>query len=197
MLFQKVARVVTGFVFRIIFNLKFEGTENVPSEKGFMVCSNHRANLDPIFVAQKVKCHLRFMAKIELFKNKFAAALITSLGAFPVERGKGDMTAINTAENAIKNGDALVMFPEGTRSKDGKLLKFKSGAVMIAGQTGADILPVGISFSGKLKFRTKVTVRYGKLIKNEELKFTSGTPTPSEIRYARNLLQDRVAELID
>ncbi len=65
---------------------------------------------------------------------------------------------------------------------------------MIAGQTGADILPVCINFSNELKFRSKIIVRYGKLIKNEELNFTTGTP--SELRYARNLLQERVAELL-
>lgn len=195
MTFQKLARVVTGFIFRIIYNLQFEGIENIPKGGGIIVCSNHRANLDPIFVAQKVKCYLRFMAKAELFKNKLIGWFLGTLGAFPVDRGKGDMTAINTAKQAIKDGDALVMFPEGTRSKDGKLLKFKSGAAMIAGQTGADILPIGISFEGKLKFRTKITIRYGKVIKNEELGFTTGTP--SEIKFARNLLQERIAALID
>ncbi len=126
MLLQRVARVATGFIFRIIYNLQFEGVENIPKDSGFMVCSNHRTNLDPIFVAQKVKCSLRFMAKIELFQNKLIGWFLGRLGAFPIDRGKGDMTAINTAKQAIENGDALVMFPEGTRSKDGKLLKFKS-----------------------------------------------------------------------
>lgn len=192
---QSFAKVVTTFAFKIAYDMNFEGLENIPKNGGFLMCANHRANIDPVFIAQRTKCDFRFMAKAELFKNPLIGWFLRKIGAFPVERGKGDMTAINTAKEAIAEGNTLVMFPEGTRSKDGQLLKFKSGATMIASQTNADIMPVGINFEGKLRFRSKVTVRYGKLIKNEELGIKNNTP--GELKYARNLLRDRIAALID
>lgn len=197
MLFQKVARAVTGIIFRSYYHIVFQGVEQVPKKGGFLVCCNHRTTLDPIFLAQKVKCNLRFMAKAELFENPFFSFIIRHLGAFPVQRGKGDMTAIQTAKAALTQGDSLIMFPEGTRSKDGKLLKIKSGAVMIAGQTGADILPMVICFEGKLHFRSKIVVRYGAVIPNGELGVSAGAPNPSELRSANKLLQNRLQELLD
>lgn len=197
MLFQKVARAVTGVIFRCCYHIVFEGAQLVPKEGGFLVCCNHRTTLDPIFLSQKVKCNLRFMAKAELFHNPFFGFVIRHLGAFPVQRGKGDMAAIQTAKTALRQGDALIMFPEGTRSKDGNLLKIKSGAVMIAGQTGADILPMVICFEGKLHFRSKIIVRYGDIIPNGELGVSAGAPNPSELRSANKLLQSRLQQLLD
>ena len=111
---------------------------------------------------------IRYMAKAELFQNKFVSFIIRHLGAFPVARGKGDTSAIDTAVETVKSGRVLGLFPEGTRSHDDQLLRFKSGAVVIASQSGGDLLPTAIWYSGK-KFRSKVIIRYGSPIPNSEI----------------------------
>ncbi len=166
--FYYLGKALTGFIFRIWFHLEFYGQENQPKDHGYILCCNHRSGLDPVLVAQKVKKPIRYMAKAELFQNKFVSFIIRHLGAFPVARGKGDTSAIDTAVETVKGGRVLGLFPEGTRSPDGQLLRFKSGAVVIAAQSKGDLLPAAIWYSGK-KFRSKVIIRYGKPIPNSEI----------------------------
>lgn len=91
------------------------------------------------------KRHVYFMAKEEIFKNRLSAWLFgKQLGAFPVKRGAGDTGALDTARAIVGDGRLLGIFPEGTRSRDGQLGRAKSGAALIAAQTGASILPVAI-----------------------------------------------------
>ena len=157
--FYYLGKALTGFIFRIWFRLEFYGYEDQPKDRGYILCCNHRSGLDPVLVAQKVKKPIRYMAKAELFQNKFVSFIIRHLGAFPVARGKGDTSAIDTAVETVKSGRVLGLFPEGTRSHDDQLLRFKSGAVVIASQSGGDLLPAAIWYSGK-KFRSKVIIRY-------------------------------------
>lgn len=179
----------------IAFSIRTEGKENVPLKGGLVVASNHQTYWDPVFLVVFIKHRFRFMAKEELFqKNKAFAWLIKGLGAFPVIRGKGDTTAMDTAVETVRNGQDLVIFPEGTRSKDGTLGKPKSGAVVIAAKTGAPILPVAICYEGKLKFRKRVTIKYGKPIEAEIL--TPALDNPAEIKRCSRMLMERIAALL-
>lgn len=146
------------------FNLKIEGRENIPKNKAFVYASNHRSYADPILVTLAGRGRFSFMAKSELFKNKLFGGLIRYLGAFPVERGKGDTAAIERAIENVQHGINLLIFPEGTRSKDGKVGRGKTGVALVAAKAGADVVPVGINFEGKLHFRSKIIVRVGKPI---------------------------------
>jgi 1-acyl-sn-glycerol-3-phosphate acyltransferase len=130
------------------------------------------------------------MGKAELFKNPIISWFFKKIGAFPVERGKGDTTAIQTAVEAVKNGEALMIFPEGTRSKTGELLRFKSGAGVIASQTEADILPVAINYSGKLKFRGKAVVTYLPVISYKDLAIDISSPRT--IKAATTLIRETI-----
>lgn len=186
---------LTKVAVKVVFNIKYEGLENIPQGGGYMVCANHRTMLDPFFFAIKVKPQLFFMAKQELFKNKLAEILFKSLGAFPVERGKGDSGAIDFAVNILREGKILAMFPEGTRSRTGVPLRPKSGAALVAIQTKSNILPVGISFDQPLRFRSTVTIRFGKLIRFEELGADKGGP--SQMKQASKLIMSRIVELVD
>ncbi len=167
--------------------------ENIPSDRGIILCANHRCYFDPVFVGVKLKRELRFMAKVELFHKPVLGALIKKLGAFPVKRGTGDMEAVTKAIDTVKNGGVFAIFPEGTRSKTGEMGKFKSGAVLVASKTDGDIVPCYIQFEGKLRFRSKVTVTFGKVIKNEEFKIDE--VTPSTLRTATRFLQEKVVAL--
>ena len=86
-------RVCTRFVYRIAYNMHFEGLENIPEKEGIIIASNHRSYADPVLLTMYMKRPVKYMAKEELFKNKFFAAFIRMLGASPVKRGPGDMKA--------------------------------------------------------------------------------------------------------
>lgn len=159
-----VVVAIVRVAMHVWFNLKIEGRENIPEGRACVYASNHRSNADPVLVTLAGRGRFSFMAKSELFRNPFFAWLIRSLGAFPVERGTGDTAAIEKAIDNVKNGVNLLIFPEGTRSKDGRVGRGKTGVALIAARSHADVVPVGISFDGKLHFRSRITVRIGQPI---------------------------------
>ena len=195
MTFYDFAFIVCNAFVKIGFKFRAEGVENLPQTGGYILCSNHRSYLDPIFLGVKVKRQLAFMAKEELFRVKVLGPIIKKLGAFPIARGKGDTGAVEFAIDTVKSGKALMLFPEGTRSKDGKLLKLKSGVIVIASQSQGLIVPSAIVFEGKLRFRREVTVRYGKPISCDELGL-NGVDRQS-LKTAREKLMARISELLE
>lgn len=192
-MFYNIAKGIVWFIANVIFKIKLVGLENVPEEKGYIIASNHRSLPDPIFLVGGLKNQVCFMAKNELFWFPFSLVL-RALGTFPVKRGEGDHGAIEQANKIITENKILGIFPEGTRSKTGVPLRPKSGVAVIAKQTKADILPVGIHFDGKLHLGSEVTVTYGKMIKFEELELCEDS-APSAIKKASRIIMDRIIEL--
>ncbi|HCB65705.1 MAG TPA: 1-acyl-sn-glycerol-3-phosphate acyltransferase [Ruminococcaceae bacterium] len=192
--FYYFGKAVTGLIFRFWFHIEFYGQENQPQDRGYILCCNHRSALDPVLIAQKIKKPIRYMAKMELFQNKFVSFIIRHLGAFPVARGKGDTSAIETAVETVKSGRVLGLFPEGTRSHDDQLLRFKSGAAVIASQSGGDLLPAAIWYGGK-GFRSKVVIRYGKPIANSRILIEENSA--KQVKAAVALLRDEVEKLLE
>lgn len=188
--------VLVRFFMRLWYNIRIEGQENVPKE-GCVLASNHRTNADPPLLAISAGTYkYAFVAKEELFKNPVFGWLIRKLGAFPVSRGKGDMKVIDDAVSKVNDGDKLIIFPEGTRSKDGKVGKGKSGVAYIAAKAGAPVVPVGIVFDGKLKFRKKITVKFGKAIMPEELKL-SDERSSSELKAIKSRIMGDITALVE
>jgi 1-acyl-sn-glycerol-3-phosphate acyltransferase len=150
---------------RIFFTLccpvRSRGKEKLP-EGACVLCPNHTALRDPFYVALAggIKHKMAFMAKEELTRNKIVAAFLRGVGAFPVKRNTGDISAIRASVNAIKSGRKLVMFPEGTRVKEGQEHDAKAGAVMIASLAKVPVVPVYIHNASKW-FRC-VTVVFGE-----------------------------------
>lgn len=184
------------------FNLSFEGRENIPEGKACVYAANHRSFADPVLVTLAGRGRFSFMAKAELFeKNKLFAALIRWLGAFPVDRGKADTTAIDKAIANVKSGVNLLIFPEGTRHKDGVVGRGRTGVALIAARAGADVLPVGINFTGKLHFRSKVVVRIGKPIPAARLVMDAHLSEREMIRFLRKNvmppIMDGIRALVD
>ena len=194
-MFYNIAHIVVGILWRLWFRLEFYGLENVPKEGGFIFCCNHISGLDPTIVCLGVprKYKLRFMGKAELFEVPFLKHIIRWLGVFPVSRGTGDTTAISTAADIIAKGGVLGIFPEGTRSPDGSLLRFKSGLSLIASQTKADIFPCAIIYTQGKKFRSRVIVNYGPVIPYQSLGFSTGAPR--ELKEATRIVQAAVEHL--
>ncbi len=192
--FYYLGKIITGFIFRIWFHIEFHGQENQPQDRGYILCCNHRSALDPVLIAQKIKKPIRYMAKMELFQNPFVGFIIRHLGAFPVARGKGDTSAIDTAVETVKSGRVLGLFPEGTRSHDDQLLRFKSGAAVIASQSGGDLLPAAIWYEGK-KFRSRVVDRYGKPL--PQIHILNEENSTKQINVVVALLRDEVEKLLE
>lgn len=184
---------------KLVYHTKFKGLENVPTDRNnYIVAINHTCAVDPIFVAcPKQVPPLHFMAKVELFKNPFAAWFITHMYGFPVRRGKGDTSAIDYGIKIIEEGHVMAICPEGKRIKDknGVPQKAKAGVAVIAKATGADVLPVAICCNGKIKPGSHVTVSYGKLIKNSELGLDKEEIGPHDIKDAANMVMAKITEL--
>lgn len=159
-MFYKIIKALCRFVFLFVFRIKVVGTENIPEKGGAIVAMNHRSNWDVPIVSVGIKRKLRFMAKAEMFKSKIGNWLFTSLGAFPVQRGKGDIGAIKAALGRLKDEHIIAMFPEGTRSKKGERITPKPGVVMIAMKAKVPVIPVHIT--GKYKWMGKITITFGK-----------------------------------
>lgn len=169
-IFYKGLYLLAKIIYFAAYNVKVEGKENLPKKPGFIIAANHRTYADPPLLAVTSMCaKFSFVAKEELFRNRFFGWFIRKLGAFPVERGRGDIKVISDSVERLREGRNLVIFPEGARSKDGKLGRGKTGVALIAARSGADVVPAAIIFDGKLRFRKKVIVRYGKPINRNEL----------------------------
>lgn len=172
-------RVLLVPLMKLLFFFKVNGKKNIPRKGGFILCSNHMSNLDPVILGVAQIRQVHFMAKSELFRNNFFAALIRALGAFPVERGAGDGKAITTAEELVNGGKTLGIFIEGTRSKNGELLRPKAGAAMIAEQTKATVIPVCITPRNKekkIRVFSQIVISIGEPIPYEMLGLGSGSP---------------------
>ena len=162
--------------FKLFFRCKYVNRDNLPKTGNYILCSNHVHNLDPVLIALGQRRAFVTMAKSELFKNKLIGAFLRYMGAFPVERGKGDTGAIGYAEQALKDGHAMLIFFEGTRSKTGALLRPKTGVSMIAYQTQSPIIPICITPKGqvvKLFHRNMIT--FGDPIMPEDFGIENGT----------------------
>ena len=193
-IFYNIEKALARPFLKLIFFYKCNDRKNLPKDKSFIVCCNHLSNADPIILSALSRRKIHYMAKAELFKNKFAGAILKAHGAFPVVRGAGDGKAISKGEEILKEGKILGIFIEGTRSKTGELQKPKSGAAMIAWQTKTPIIPVCITPKNKkIKFFNKVTVSWGKPLYMEELGLISGDI--KEIRDASRIIMEKISEM--
>ena len=183
-------------IYKLFYNFRIEGWENVPEKEGVIIASNHRSYADPVILTMPMKRPVTYMAKEELLHNKIFGAFIRFLGAFPVKRGAGDMQVIDDCVDILESGRNVVIFPEGTRSKENKVGRGKTGVALIAAKSGADVLPMGIVFEGpKLHFRSKVTLKIGKLIKSEELDIGDGSP--KQLKLIKKRIMDSITELVE
>ena len=161
--FFAFAYYVVGLVCHILHPTTVEGLENLP-EHGALLCPNHSSNWDPLLVVLRLPINYRvhIMAKQELFRFKPLAWALRHVGAFPVSRGDNDIQAVKTAIQAIKGGDNLLIFPEGTvirngiGCKDGLPAHAKAGVAVIGVRTGATMIPVFVDGEKKLFRRTRI-----------------------------------------
>ncbi|MEE1282000.1 MAG: lysophospholipid acyltransferase family protein [Acutalibacteraceae bacterium] len=191
-----IASVVVSPVIGLIYRVKFRNKNNIPKEGAYIIISNHLSNLDPLLLGMGQRNRkLRFMAKSELFKNKFFAKLITALGAFPVVRGEGiEQEAISTGEEILENGGVMTIFFEGKRSKTGEFLRPRSGAMLIAYTTNTPIVPACITpEKGLMKPFRKTRVTFGDPVTPAELGVTTGNAR--ELRDASKKIMEMLKQM--
>lgn len=195
--FYMLSIPIAGPLVRIPFGLRvIKGKNNIPKTGAAIAAGNHIHFADPVFLFFAQKRQIRYMAKVELFKKRMLGWLCRSYGAFPVERGTGDNESLNKSIALLDEGRVIGIFPEGTRSKNGRVGRGKTGVIHIAYQSGAAIYPFGV-FSRKraLSIGSRYTIAYGEPVTAEQLGVVNGTPR--EFREATRKLMDIIAELYD
>lgn len=169
------AQKLSGLL-RWLLHIRFEGRENLPKGGPVILCTNHRSNFDPVLLGAVLQRDLFFMAKASLFRVPVLSGLIRALGAFPVERGVGDLRAIERAMDIVRGGNVLAMFPEGHRRREaGPPQRFRSGAALVALRTGAPVVPAAVVCRGRMRFFNAKTVRVGRPMTPAELGLTDGS----------------------
>jgi 1-acyl-sn-glycerol-3-phosphate acyltransferase len=162
---------------RLWWGLRIKDADRIPAEGPAILTPNHKSFFDSFFLAAATKRHLRFMGKSELFDGRLGK-LFVRLGAFPVRRGAADAEALETARVILHQGGLLSLFPEGTRVRDPEGLGVpKRGAVRLALESGAPLIPAAISGTERLFFHgvprpTTVRVSFGEPIPVEEVPAT-------------------------
>lgn len=193
--FYDSLHAILNFLFSLLFHLKVEGQDNIPKKGGVIIAANHISNWDPPMIGTAMQRHLCTMAKEELFTIPVFSFIIRKLNAFPVRRGSFDRAAISAALTLLKEGHAVLLFPEGTRSKDGKLGEGKHGVAMLAAKTGVPIIPaavIGTNVIGTGKpFLPNVEIRFGQPI------FSQGEANREALQKITDDVMKNIASMLE
>jgi 1-acyl-sn-glycerol-3-phosphate acyltransferase len=164
---RRILRALLLAFFRVMLRYRVCGLENVPKAGPLLIVSNHLSNADPPLLGVTLERPVTFMAKEELFRQPLVGYVLKRVGGFPVNRGRVNLEVVRLAYRLLGAGNALVIFPEGRRSRTGGLQIANHGAAQIAVRAHAPVLPVAISGtevldrpSGWLR-RPKVTIKIG------------------------------------
>lgn len=198
----------------IFFRLRIEGSENIPKTGRLIVAANHASMMDPVIVGSVLKRKVHYMAKEELFSSRFSRWFFNQICVFPVARSKGDRGAIRKALELLDEEKSFGIFPEGTRTEDGRLGEPQPGMAMIASKSMSPILPVGIINTynampkgSKFPKFVPITVRIGRLLSPQELGLAIGSGNDAEgstgrmesrkrLEKAGRLVMDKINELL-
>lgn len=187
--------IVIPFVF-LLFPTRIIGKRNLKKvkKKGAIIASNHQSGLDPVIIKARVDTGCKLMAKDSIFKKKFLAWLLTKFGAYPVNRGGNDISAVKTTLSHLKNNKHVVIFPEGTRIDSGDLAELKTGLVMFALKTDSYVVPIVFRKKPKLfRFNRLLIGIPFKFSEYEE--FQGVKPNHDILAKASEVLSERLQEL--
>lgn len=135
---------VAAFFF-FMYSLRVKGRRNVPKTGGLLVISNHQSYFDPPLIGTAARRHLSYLARKSLFRFRAFSWLIDSLGAIPINQDTSGTEGIKASLAALKQGKALLIFPEGSRTPDGAMHELRPGVVVLVQRAKAPVLPVGIA----------------------------------------------------
>ena len=181
-------------LFRIVFRARVRGTEHLPKEGPVILAANHMSNWDPPLLACFMPRIVSYMAKEELFEHPIFGTAIRICHAFPVKRGAADRAAIKTAVQVLKGGHCLGLFPEGTRSRTGKMKKAEAGVGLIASLTDAPVVPAAIIGTDRI-FANGGHFPKLKVIYGEPMHFTGDRKDKEQLEAFSQAIMERIAEL--
>ncbi|MBG0566235.1 lysophospholipid acyltransferase family protein [Actinoplanes aureus] len=187
-----------GTLVRAIWRPAVTGLEHVPAGTGAILCANHLSVGDQLFLGLTAPRHVAFWAKAEYFRTPglrgaITRSVVTGMGAIPVERGGGRavLAAFDAAVPVLRAGGLVAVFPEGTRSPDGRLYRGRTGAVRLAAQAGVPLVPVGIrGTEPRSSGRRAVAIAFGPALPAPD-----PSPQAAEVRALTDVLLARIQSL--
>jgi 1-acyl-sn-glycerol-3-phosphate acyltransferase len=200
-----IGKLTVGNGLRLIWRPTVEGLEHVPATGGAIFAGNHLSVADELFLGAVVPRHVAFWAKSEYFtgtglRGRLTRAVVGGLGAIPVERtgGRAALSAFDAAIPALKAGDLVAVYPEGTRSPDGRLYRGRTGVARLALAADVPVIPVGVLGTDKIqpigarlpRLGSGITVRFGK-----PMDFTGRSADRSSLRRITDEVMAEIQKL--
>jgi 1-acyl-sn-glycerol-3-phosphate acyltransferase len=160
----RTAKFLCYWIFRLVWRLRVVGTENIPPDGAIIFAANHRSLIDPPLLGSATHHYVNFLAKEELFRFRPFGWLIFNLHAHPLNRRGGDVAAFKMAKRVLGNGQALIVFPEGRRSKTDELGPARAGVGLLAQMAKCPVIPTYLHNSAYLKQLKPLTIAFGSSI---------------------------------
>ncbi|MEW6545824.1 MAG: lysophospholipid acyltransferase family protein [Bacillota bacterium] len=187
----RLARYLVSAFLKLFFFWRVEGRQHIPPEGPVLFCCNHISAWDPPVVGCAATRQVYFMAKRELWRIPVLRSVITALGAYPVDRKRADLSSVRRSLELLEKGQAVGVFPEGTRSRTGKLGPLRSGGAKLALRTGAAVVPMAIV--GPYRLFRPLHVRIGRpLYFGRDL-----NPSREKVRAVRDEMARAIAALLE
>jgi len=172
LLLYRLSQLLAWLLFMVFFRIRRYGARNIPPPP-FIVACTHQSFLDPIVVGFTCPHPVRYMARSSLFRNPLFALLIRAYGAFEIERDAADLGALKKTLKFLKQGESVLLFPEGTRTRDGRVGELKPGGFLIAAKAGVAVVPAVIEGAYRVwsryqklpRFFLPIRIHYGKPIR--------------------------------
>lgn len=159
----RVVRAIVSVLGRLLFRVELIGAHHVPEQRPVIYAATHRSVLDTPFMGSLVRDPARFVAKDAIFRSRIGNWVFRKLGAIPVRRNIGGLSALRSSLAALRAGDSLVIFPEGTRKFGPEIRELQDGCAYLAIKTGTPIVPVGIGGSENVLPRGAKLPRFAKV----------------------------------
>jgi 1-acyl-sn-glycerol-3-phosphate acyltransferase len=197
--FYYVAKFFVRVILLLFTRWQISGKENIPERGELLIVANHLSLADPPLLAVSIPRKVVFMAKKELFESRFFRYFISNFGAFPVHRGQLDRKAIRQSHKVLADGQALVMFPESTRSQQAELQPAYPGAALLACRRDVPILPIGITGTEKMRgigwifSRPRIAVNIGAPFR---MPMSNSRVTKKELSQCTDSMMRHIAELL-
>ncbi len=193
----EILRPIIGFFSRLFWKIEFSGVENVPEDGGLIIASNHQTYADPFWLSLPIKRPMRYLAWSAAFRWPIIGTALTWFGAWPLALEGSDPGAIRRSLQWLREGGAVVIFPEGGRSTDtGSLERFKAGAVRLALEANVPILPVTIRGGNRVWPRGWKFPRTGKVVVTYHPLYHAEPVANEETRACARRESDRLAKVI-
>jgi len=193
----EILRPVVAFFSRLFWKIEFYGVENVPQRGGLIIAANHQTYIDPFWLSLRIKRPTRYLAWSAAFRWPIVGRCLTWLGAWPLALEGSDPAAIRRSLQWLRDGGAVVIFPEGGRSTStGSLERFKAGAVRLALEANVPILPVTIKGGNRVWPRGWRFPRLGKVVVTYHPLYHAEQCPDEETRACARRESEKLAEVI-